>query len=129
MYSEMGNDECTEIQLKFQDSRNPSEFITTCKVGGPSLNITAANDVVITQKCGVWNKQWHAFARVVWLGQNRVPHAWLLNTSPGVYDNRGSDLHQHTGVAQMRVQHGLISRPNITTSLICQILEAHEDHR
>jgi hypothetical protein len=128
MYAEMGNDERTEMQLKFQDSRNPSVFITTPKVGGTGLNLTAANHAVITQKFWVLNEQRQAFARVVRLGQNRVPHTWLLNTGPGGYDNRASDLHQHSGVAQMRVLHGLMSRPNITTSMIYRILEAREDH-
>jgi SNF2 family DNA or RNA helicase len=43
MYAEMGNDERTEMQLKFQDSQNPSVFITTPKVGRTCLNLTAAN--------------------------------------------------------------------------------------
>jgi hypothetical protein len=43
MYAEMGNDERTEMQLKFQDSQNPSVFITTPKVGRTCLNPTAAN--------------------------------------------------------------------------------------
>jgi len=101
MYAEMGNDERTEMQLKFQDSRNPSVFITTPKVGGTGLNLTAANHAVVTQKFWVLNEQRQAFAQVVRLGQNRVPHIWLLNTGPGDYDNRPSDLHQHSGVAQM----------------------------
>jgi len=50
MYAKMGNDECTEMQLKLQDSRNPSVFITTPKVGGTDLKLTAANQAVITQK-------------------------------------------------------------------------------
>jgi len=70
MYAEMSNDERTEMQLKFHDSRNPSVFITTPKVGGTGLNLTAANNAVITQKFWVLNEQWQAFARVVWLGQN-----------------------------------------------------------
>jgi hypothetical protein len=83
MYAEMGNDERTEIQLKFEDSPNPSVFVTTPKVGGTGLNLTAANDAVITQNFWVLNEQRQAFARVVRLGQNRVPHTWLLNTGPG----------------------------------------------
>jgi len=67
MYAEMGNDECTEMQLKFQDSRNPSIFITTPKEGGTGLNLTAANHAVITQKFWVLNEQRQAFARVVQL--------------------------------------------------------------
>jgi len=50
MYAEMGNDESTEMQLKFQDSRNPSVFITTPKVGRTGLNLTAADHAVITRK-------------------------------------------------------------------------------
>jgi hypothetical protein len=128
MYAEMGNDERTEMQLKFQDSPNPSVFVTTPKVGGTGLNLTAANHAVITQKFWVLNEQRQAFARVARLGQNRVPHTWLLNTGPGGYDNRASDLHQLSGVAQMRVLHDLMSRPNITTSMIYRILECREDH-
>jgi len=94
MFAEMGNDEQTEMQLKFQDSPNPSVFVTTPKVGGTGLNLTAANHAVITQKFWVLNEQRQAFAQVVRLGQNRVPHRWLLNTGPNGYDNRASDLHQ-----------------------------------
>jgi hypothetical protein len=55
MYAEMGNDERTEMQLKFQDLPNPSVFITAPKVGGTGLNLTAANHAVITQKSWVLN--------------------------------------------------------------------------
>ena len=65
MYSEMGNDERTEMQLKFQDSPNPSVFVTTLKVGRTGLNLTAANHAVITQKFRVSNQQRQAFARVI----------------------------------------------------------------
>jgi len=118
MYAEMGNDERTEMQLKFQDSRDTSVFITTPNLRGTGLNLTAANYVVIIQKCWVLNEQRQAFERVVWLGQNRVPHTWLLNTGPGGYDIRVTDLDEHCGVAQMRVMHGLMSQQNITTSMI-----------
>ena len=127
MYAEMGNDEPTEMQLKSHDSRNPSVFITTPKVGRTGLNLTAANYAVITQNFWVLNEQRQAFARVVQLGQNRVPHTWLLNAGPGGYNNRASDHHQHCGVAQMRVLHGLMCRRNITTSMIYVILEGCED--
>jgi len=128
MYAEMGNDECTEMQLKFQDLPNPSVFVTTPKVGGTGLHLTTANHAVITQMFGVLNEQRQAFARVVRLGQNKVPHSWLLNTAPSGYDNRASDLHQLSGVAQMKVLHGLMSRQNIMTSMIYRILEYREDH-
>jgi len=122
MYSEMGNNERTEIQLKFQDLPIPSVFVTTPKVGGTGLNLTAANHAVITQKFWVLNEQQQAFARAVRLGQNRVPHTCLLNTGPNCYDNRASDLHQLSGVAQMGVLYGLMSRPNIMTTMIYLIL-------
>jgi len=119
----MGNDERTEMQLKFSDSPNPSVFVTTPKVGGKGLNLTAANNVVITQKFCVLNEQRQAFAHSVRLGQNRVPHTWLLYTEPNSHDNRASDLHQLSGVEQMRVLHGVVSRPNIMMMIIYQILQ------
>jgi SNF2 family DNA or RNA helicase len=48
MFAEMGNDEQTEMQLKFQDSPNPSVFVTIPTVGGTGLNLTAANHALIT---------------------------------------------------------------------------------
>ena len=127
MYADMGNDERSEMPLKFQDSPNPSVFVTRPKVSGTGLNLAAANNAVISQKFWVLNEQGQAFARVVQLGQNRVPHTWLLNTAPSGYDNRVSDLNQVSGVAQMKVLHGLMSRPSIMTSMIYRILECHED--
>jgi len=50
MYAEMGNNVRTEMQLKLQESPNPTVFITTPKVGGTGQNLTAANHPVITQK-------------------------------------------------------------------------------
>jgi len=91
-YAAMGNDERTEMPLKFQDSPNSSVFEITPKVGGMDLNLTAENHALITQKFWVSNEQCQAFARVVRLGQNRVPHTWLMRTGPDVYDNRASDL-------------------------------------
>jgi len=123
MYAEMGNDERTEMQVKFQDLPNPSVFITTPKVGGTGLNLTAGNHVVITQMLWVFNEQRQAFTRVVWLGQIKVPHTWLLNTGPSGSNNRVSDLHKLSAVAQMRVLHGLMSQPNIMTSMIYRIPE------
>jgi hypothetical protein len=128
MYAEMGNDEWTEMQLKFQDSRNPSAFVTTPKVGGIGLNHTSANHAVITQKFCILNEQRLAFARVVRLAQTMATHIWLLNTGPGGYDNRVSDLHQLSGVAQLNVPHGLMSQLNITTSMIYRIVESRQYH-
>ena len=103
-------------------------LITTPRVGGTGLNLTAANQTVITQKFWVLNEQHQVFARVVQLGQNRVPHTWLLNTGPGGYNNSMRNLQHNPAVAQMRLLHGLISGPSITTSMPYQILEASEDH-
>jgi hypothetical protein len=47
LYAELGNDELTEMQLKFQDSFNPSAFIITLKVGSTRPTLTAANSAVI----------------------------------------------------------------------------------
>jgi SNF2 family DNA or RNA helicase len=82
MNAEMGNEERTEMHLKFHDSPTPSVFVTTPNVGETALNLTAANHAVIAQKFWVLNDQRQAFARVVLLGQNRVPHTWVLNTEP-----------------------------------------------
>jgi hypothetical protein len=101
MFAEIGNNERTEMQLKFHDSPNPSVFVTTPKVGRKGLNRTAANHAVITQKFWVLNVQRQAFARVVRLGQNSVPHIWRLNTGHNSNVNRASDLHKLSGVAQM----------------------------
>jgi SNF2 family DNA or RNA helicase len=65
MYAEMDNDERTEMQLPFQDWPNPAVFVTTPKVSGTGLNLTAANHTVIPQKSSVLNEQWQAFAQVV----------------------------------------------------------------
>jgi len=65
MYAEMGNDEHTEMQLKFQDLPNPSVLVTTPKVGGTGLNLTAANHAVITRKFWLLNDQCQAFVQVV----------------------------------------------------------------
>ena len=92
MYAEMGNDERTEMQLKFQDSQSPSAFVTTPKVGRTGLNLTVPNHVVITQKFWVLNEQQQAIAWVIQLGQNRVAHTWLLNAGPGGYNNHTRDL-------------------------------------
>jgi hypothetical protein len=128
MYTEMDSQERTNMQLRFQDSRNPSVFITTPKVSGTGLNLTAANHAVITQKFWVLNERRPAFARVVRFGQNRVPHTWLLNTGPDSYDDQVSELHQRTGVAEMRVLHGLINRPDITIDMIYQMVKERERH-
>jgi len=124
LYAEMRNDGCTETQLKFQDSRNPSGFVTTPNVGGTGLNHAAPNHAVWTQKFRVLNEQRQAFARVVWLGQDWVPHTWLENMGPGGYDHHASDLHLQSGVVQMKVLHGLMSQPNITKTVIYRILDS-----
>jgi SNF2 family DNA or RNA helicase len=54
----MGNNQRSQIQLKFRDSPNPSVFATTPKAGGTGLNLTAANHIVITQIFWVLNEQW-----------------------------------------------------------------------
>jgi len=128
MYVEMGNNEHTEMQLKFQDSLHPSVIVTKPKVGGTCLNLIAANHSVRTQRLRVWTELCRVFARVVWLRQNSVEHTWLLNTRPGGYDDRASDLHQLPGLVEMRVLHGLMSWPNITMLMAYCTVEGREDH-
>jgi hypothetical protein len=65
MYAEMGNNEWTEMQLKFQDSPNPSVIVTTPSQGGRGINLPAPNHPVITQKRRVWNMQCQVLATVV----------------------------------------------------------------
>jgi len=55
MYADMGNDECTEMQLKFQDSQNLSVFVSTPTVGGTGLNLTPSHHAVISQMFWVLN--------------------------------------------------------------------------
>jgi len=128
MYAEMGNDEHTEMQLKFQDSRNPSVFVTIPKVGGIGRNHTAANNAVLTKQLWVLSDQWLPFAGVVRRGENRVCQTWLLNTNPGGYVNYASDQNQHSEVAHMKVLHHLISELNITATMIFEILVPYKDH-
>jgi hypothetical protein len=64
MFAEMGNIECTDMPLKFQDLPNPSMFVTTPKVGRTGLNLTAANHAVLTQKIWAFNEQWQVYAPV-----------------------------------------------------------------
>ena len=97
-------------------------------MGAIGVKLTAANHAVITQMFWVMNEQCQAFGWVVQLGQNRVPHTRLLNTGPSGYDYRASDFHQLSGVAQMRVLHGLISHQDIMTSMIDRILEYLQHH-
>jgi hypothetical protein len=116
------------MQLQFHDLLNPSVFVTMPKVGGKGLNLTAANHAVISRKFWAFNERRQAFARVVRLGQNHVPHMWLLNYEPNGYENRASDLHLLSGVAQIRVLYGLMNRPNITTTMTYRILECRQDN-
>jgi hypothetical protein len=55
--SEMGNDEHTEMQLKFNHSPNHSVLETTAQVGGAGLNLTAANHAQITEQFLAFNEQ------------------------------------------------------------------------
>ena len=112
------------------NSKNP-QSLCVCNYtqsGWDSRNLTVANRAVITQKFWVLNELCQAFAWIVRVGQNRVPQPWLLNTGRNGYDNRASDLHQLSGVAQMRVLHGLMNRANIMTTMIYQIVECRQDH-
>jgi hypothetical protein len=128
MYSEVGNDVQTEMQLNLQDSPHPCVLVTTPKADAIGLSLTAAKYAVITQKFWVLNEQQQEFAQVIRLGQNSIPQPLVLNTGPNGSANKVSDFQQHSGVAQMSVLHSLMSRPNITTTMIYQILECRQDN-
>jgi hypothetical protein len=123
LYTEMDNNEHTEMQLKFQDLPNPSVFVNIPKVEVAGLNLTAAHHAVIIQQLWVLTVQSQAFSQVVQLVYNRVPHTWLLNTRPSGCDNGESDIQQLSDVALIRVLNGLMSQPNITTALMYPIQE------
>jgi hypothetical protein len=93
------------------------------------LNSSTANHAVITQKFWVWNKRQQAFAQVVRLDQNKVPHRWLLNSDLGGDDHHTSDYHQHSGLAQIGDLHTSMSQANIMTLMINRILLSCEDYR
>jgi len=128
MCAEQDNEERTEMQLNFRDSQNPTVFITTPRVGWTGLYLTPANHTAITQKFWELNEQWLEILHVVLGVQNGVHYTGLPNTGPGGYDNRPSNLHQHSRVAWMRVLQGLMNWPNITMSIIHLNLLAHEDY-
>lgn len=92
MYAEMDNNECTAKQINFQDSPNPSMFITIAIVDRTGQYLTAANKAVRTQKSWVMNEQCQIFAQAVWLGQKRVPPTLLIHAGRCGYNNRASDI-------------------------------------
>jgi len=128
IYADIGKDDDTEMQRRFQYSQHPSVFITAPTVGGTGLTLTAGNSALVTHKFWVLHQQRQTFPWVVQLRQKWVLHSWLLCTGLGDYDNHPSDHHQFSGVVQMKVPHGFMSWPNIPTSVIYQILESYEYH-
>jgi len=90
MNTEMGNDECTEMQIKSQDSLNPSVFNTTPYVEGRGLNPKAPNNIVGTYTIWVVNGQDQAFVHIVRIGQITFPYPWLSTMFPSGYDTSGS---------------------------------------
>ncbi len=112
---------------EFQSSPQCAVFITTTKIGATGLNLVAANHAVILQKPWVLNEQRQAFGRIVRLGQTRVPHCWLLNTGPNGYDDRVTLLHHKNGAAQMRVLHGLMNSPDISTADVYNVLQTRQE--
>jgi hypothetical protein len=128
MYPEIGNDNHTDIQHNFLEAGTPSVIVTTPTADGTSLNLTASKCAITTQMFWVLNTQWQAFTYVVQSGQNSVAQTWSLNMGPGGDKNHTCDLHLHSGVAQMRILHCLMSQPNIITWIIYWILVCYEDH-
>ena len=127
MLSEDSADDRTELMNEFQSLGRCAVFLTTTKVGGTGLNLITANDAVILQKPWVLNEQRQAFGRIVRLGQTRQPHCWLLNVGPGGYDDRVTELHYRSGAAQMRILHGLMHRPDISTEDVYNVLRTRKE--
>lgn len=90
--------------------------IITPKVGRTGLNLTEANHAIIILQFRVLTEQCQAFAQVVNQGQHRVPHTWLPNKGPSVYNTHASDLDHYNRVAPRSVLQGWISQLKITTS-------------
>jgi hypothetical protein len=128
MYSELGNDQQTAMQLIFQYSPNPSVFSTTPKVRGMGLNLTAGDNGGKTQMFYVLNMQCQECAQVVRLWQKSITHTALLKSGPNIKHNRVGDLHQCSGVGQTSVLNHPMSRPNITMSTIYRIQQYCEHH-
>ena len=120
-------DDRMDLMNEFQSTAQCAVFLTTTKVGGTGLNLVAANHAVILQKPWVLNEQRQACGRIVRLGQNRQPHCWLLNVGPGGYDDRVTELHRQSGAAQMRILHGLMNRPDISTEDIYNVLQTRQE--
>jgi hypothetical protein len=85
MYAEMGNNEGTEIQLKFLDLHNSLVFVTTPTVGGKGIDLTAAKHAVITQILCPLNEQRQVFAQFCLARAKQCPihmitvyRAWCL---------------------------------------------------
>ena len=73
------------------------------------------------------NEQRQAFGRIVRLGQTRQLHCWLLNVGPGRYDDRVTQLHHRSGQAQMRILHGVMNRPDISTEDVYNMLQIRKE--
>ena len=73
------------------------------------------------------NEQRQSFGRIVRLGQTRQPHCWLLNVGPGGYNNRVTELHYRSGADQIRILHGLMHRPDISTEDVYNVLRSRKE--
>lgn len=111
MFAEIGNNECTEMQLKGQDSQNHTVSINTPTAGRIGFNLSAANHTVVNWKFWVWNVQCLIFAPDVSLGQNQFPQVRLQNTGPAGNTHSGCDHHQRSGELQVAGINLLMSHP------------------
>lgn len=82
MYTDIHNNKYKEMQFNFLNLHHLTVFITTPKVSGTGLNLTAANVVIISQTFTVLNKLCQVLAHIIQLGQNREPHSQLQNRGP-----------------------------------------------
>jgi hypothetical protein len=92
---------------EFSSVNAPAALVLTPALGGTSLNLVAANHVVILQRFWVLNEQRQAIGRINRLGQKRTPTAWVLY-SVGSVDARAEELHILRAVYEARVMHGLM---------------------
>lgn len=96
-----------QLLRDFADAEEPSALVLTPALGGTGLNLVAANHVVILQKFWVLNEQRQAIGRIVRLGQQRTPTAWVVHCA-GSVDDRAQELHESRAIYEARIMHGLI---------------------
>jgi non-specific serine/threonine protein kinase len=91
-----------QLLRAFADAEEPSALVLTPALGGSGLNLVAANHIVILQKFKVLNEQCQAIGRIVRLGQQRTPTAWVVHCA-GSIDDRAQELHELRAISEARI--------------------------